>query len=85
MTYELVSETAMNLIPLFDTRVRLQKAIAYQEYELNLKKEERKKKVFLFPEGAPENVANGFIPQDACGGHQWNAHLERWEIVRQMS
>ena len=71
----------MNLTPLFDTRARLQKAIAYQEYELDLKKQGREKKVFLFPEGAPENVANGFIPQDACGGHQWNAHLERWDLI----
>ena len=73
------------IIPLFDTAERLRKAIAYQDYELNLKQQGLEKKVFLFPEGAPENVANGFIPQDACGGHQWNAHLERWEIVQQMN
>ena len=69
------------IIPLFDVTERLQKAIAYQDYERNLKQHGLEKKVFLFPDGAPENVPNGFIPQDACGGHQWNAHFERWEVM----
>ena len=75
----------MNLIPLFDTDERLRKAIEYQDYEPNLKQHGLERKVFLLPEGAPENVANGFIPQDAYGGHQQNAHLERWATVQEMN
>tara|TARA_Y100001968_G_scaffold275450_1_gene269189 strand:+ start:1705 stop:1893 length:189 start_codon:yes stop_codon:yes gene_type:complete len=41
--------------------------------------EQKQQRVELFPIG--EGSANGsWLPQDAFGGHQWNASINKWVI-----
>ena len=66
------NSTSTHIVPLFDP-----------------KKEEKAKKsqqkVDLFPidlsSGSKSDSSDGnWAPQDACGGHQWNAAINKWVI-----
>ena len=37
--------------------------------------ERKQHRVELFPEGE-----GNWLPQDACGGHQWNSAINKWVI-----
>ena len=66
----------MNLIPLFDPKVKEECARRAQ-----LRRPEPQR-VLLFPEGdQPSDTRDegNWLPQDACGGHQWNARLGYWQ------
>lgn len=66
----------MPLIPLFDPKENERREMERD----NAKKEGFRIK--LFPEGAlPANTEGNWLPQDSCGGQQWNAKKSRWEIV----
>ena len=61
-----------SIIPLFDTNkeVKIQKS---------------QQKVDLFPinlkSGSKSDSSDGnWEPQDSCGGHQWNAAINKWVI-----
>ena len=67
----------MNLIPLFDPNEneRIQR-----EFDLGLRKENSR--IQLFPEKKHSQIKRpqgNWEPQDACGGHQWNARLSIWQ------
>ena len=68
----------MNLIPLFDPKAKEE-----CERRAQLRRSEpQPQRVLLFPEGdQPSNARDegNWLPQDACGGHQWNARLGHWQ------
>ena len=62
------SSKAMHIVPLFDPK-KWEKA-AQCPHDIK-----------LFPEGAKPDVLEGnWLPQDACGGHQWNSAINKWVI-----
>lgn len=69
----------MNLIPLFDPKAK-------EELERTAVKRRTSPKpldILLFPDGdVPSSACDegNWLPQDACGGHQWNARLGLWQI-----
>ena len=55
-----------HIVPLFDPK---------KEEKI----EQKQQRIELFPIG--EGSVNGnWLPQDACGGHQWNAAINKWVI-----
>ena len=66
----------MNLIPLFDPKAKEE-----CESRAQLRRSEPQR-VLLFPEGDQPSSARdegNWLPQDACGGQQWNARLGHWQ------
>jgi hypothetical protein len=66
----------MNLIPLFDPKAKEE-----CERRAQLRRSgPHPQRVMLFPEGdqGPNHEGN-WLPQDACGGHQWNARMGHWQ------
>jgi hypothetical protein len=57
----------MNLIPLFDPS-------AYSRREVFADKLKAEFNVDL------DREDGSWIPQDSCGGYQWNAHTAKWEL-----
>lgn len=69
----------MNLIPLFDRKAKEE----LERLALNRHTAGHPSGILLFPEGdLPSSAGDegNWLPQDACGGHQWNARLGYWQI-----
>ena len=47
-------------------------------YKVKLPFEKRKHQKYIEPEFI---LSGSWLPQDALGGHQWNAHLSKWELI----
>ena len=66
----------MNLIPLFDPK----KNENAERNQLRAESNKCNHKIKLFPEGSKHSQQNGnWLPQDACGGFQWNARIGKWQ------
>ena len=62
----MTNSNTTHIVPLFD----LKKAAKIKQ---------KQQRVELFPIG--KGSTNGsWTPQDACGGHQWNAAINKWVI-----
>lgn len=69
----------MNLIPLFDPKAREE----LERITLNRRSCVDSSRILLFPEGdLPSSAGDegNWLPQDSCGGYQWNARFGRWQI-----
>jgi len=68
----------MNLIPLFDPKAKE----ALEKRALEQQAKTIKDRIHLFPEGDQSSgpcAEGNWLPQDACGGHQWNARMGYWQ------
>ena len=76
-----------SIIPMFDTE-------KWEHIEQDLDKRKLRSEIDLpFSEvksldnnfdygksAAAEGLHGNWLPQNSCGGHQWNAHLSKWQI-----
>ena len=56
-----------NIIPLFDPKK-----------EEKIEKKQQRVELFTIGEGSAHG---NWLPQDACGGHKWNAAINKWVII----
>jgi len=63
------------LIPLFDPRRNIINEIRARSTGLK----HPSKKICLFPETSILENDGSWLPQDACGGYQWNARYGLWQ------